>query len=191
MNLKKPTYSERVLDDFARKEWDKAKAYLKKQIPALSEAECEDIFQDSFIILFQNNRDGKLKDVKSSLSTYFLSICRNKAFELCRSKNRGIYFDSDFGLETLDEVNEEKLDTLLALDTDVSLTESKKAIARQIVKDLPQPCDELLWGFYRDNLSLKTLADMLNKTVGYVKVTKHRCQEKFRKRWGELVKNLL
>lgn len=69
----------------------------------------------------------------------------------------------------LDEIKDDKLDSLIAMDPETSLIESKEAIARQIVRDLPQPCDDLLWGFFRDNYSLKTLADILGKTVGYVK----------------------
>ena len=68
----------------------------------------------------------------------------------------------------LDEIKDDKLDSLIAMDPETSLIESKEAIARQIVRDLPQPCDDLLWGFFRDNYSLKTLADILGKTVGYV-----------------------
>lgn len=185
-----PTYSEQVLSEFAKREWNKAKAYLMKQFPSLSEMECEDIFQESFVILFQNNRNGKLKNMTCSLSTYFLSICRNKAFEVLRSQNRNTNVNEDRVFDVLDSVKDDKLESLITLDPDISLIESKEAIARQIVRDLPRPCNELLWGFFRDDYSLKTLAGMLDKTVGYVKVTKHRCQEKFRKRWSDLAKNL-
>ena len=190
MIIQLATYSEQLLSEFARKEWDKAKAYLMKQFPSLSEMECEDIFQESFVILFQNNRNGKLKDLSCSLSTYFLSICRNKAFEWQRAKTHNLNVGADSEFDFLDAIKDEKVDSLIALDPDISLVESKEAIARQIVRDLPEPCNKLLWGFFRDNYSLKALADILNKTVGYVKVTKHRCQEKFRKRWNNLAKNL-
>ena len=184
------TYSKQILGEFAQKEWDKATAYLMKQFPSLSEMECEDIFQESFVVLYQNNRNGKLEDLTCSLSTYFLSICRNKAFELQRAKSHNLNVVSDSELDFLDAIKDDKVDSLIALDPDISLVESKEAIARQIVRDLPEPCNKLLWGFFRDNYSLKTLADILDKTVGYVKVTKHRCQEKFRKRWNDLAKNL-
>lgn len=190
MNIEIPTYSEKVLNKFAGKQWQKVLAYLRKHF-ALSEADCEDVFQESFIVLFDNNKDGKLKDMTSSLSTYFIAICRNKAFELLRSKGHDVKIDDESSLTILDGIKEEKADAiLLTFDTDKSLRENKEAIARQIVHDLPKPCNELLWGFFRDNYSLSTLADMLNKSVGYVKVTKHRCQEKFRKRWSDLAKNL-
>ena len=185
-----PTYSKQLLSEFARKEWDKTKAYLMKQFTSLSEEECEDIFQESFVVLFQNNRNGKLENLSCSLSTYFLSICSNKAFEQQRAKSHSMNVGTDSGLDILDAIKDDKLENLITLDPDISLIESKEAIARQIVRDLPRPCNELLWGFFRDNYSLKTLADILGKPVGYVKVTKHRCQEKFRKHWNDLAKNL-
>lgn len=185
-----PKYSEQLLSEFAQKEWGKAKAYLTKHFTSFSEMECEDIFQESFVVLFQNNRKGKLDNLSCSLSTYFMSICRNKALELQRAKSHSLNVGTDSELDMLDEIKDDKLDSLIAMDPETSLVESKEAIARQIVRDLPQPCDDLLWGFFRNNYSLKTLADILGKTVGYVKVTKHRCQEKFRKHWNDLAKNL-
>jgi DNA-directed RNA polymerase specialized sigma24 family protein len=63
----------------------------------------------------------------------------------------------------------------------------KEAIVREIVSKLPPPCDKLLWGFYRDGFSMKTLAAMFNyKSESSVKVTKHRCGEKFRARFTEI-----
>lgn len=189
MTIQMPAYSEKVLNQFAQKEWGKVQAYLKKHFE-LSDEDCNDIFQESFIILMNNVKEGKLKDMTSSLSTYFLGICRNKAHEMLRSKKHGINIDDDYTLDVMNNVKDEKINDLLTLDPAKSLIEQKEALARQIVHDLPKPCNELLWGFFRDNYSLQTLADMLSKTVGYVKVTKHRCQEKFRKRYSVLVKAL-
>lgn len=190
MTIQMPTYSEKVLNQFAQKEWGKVQAFLRKQY-SLPDDDCDDIFQESFIILMKNAKDGKLRDMTSSLSTYFLGICRNKARELLRSKKHGVNIDDDYTLDALSDVKDEKVNSLLTLDPAKSLIEQKEALARQIVHDLPKPCNELLWGFFRDNYSLQTLANMLSKTVGYVKVTKHRCQEKFRKRYSDLVKAIL
>ena len=190
MTIQMPTYSEKVLNQFAQKEWGKVQAFLKKQY-SLPDDDCNDIFQESFIILLKNAKEGKLKDMTSSLSTYFLGICRNKAREVLRSKKHSVNIDDDYTFDAMSDVKDEKINNLLTLDSAKSLIEQKEALARQIVHDLPKPCNELLWGFFRDNYSLQTLATMLSKTVGYVKVTKHRCQEKFRKRYGDLVKALL
>ena len=60
-----------------------------------------------------------------------------------------------------------------------------------IVKDLPSPCNELLWGFYRDGLSMKDLAERYGySNENTVKVTKHRCCDKFKKRFTEMLHKL-
>lgn len=189
MTVQIPAYSERVLAEYAQKEWNKVHGYLKKHF-GLSDEDCDDVFQESFIVLFNNNREGKMKDMGDSLSTYFTRICHNKALELLRRQGRYLNISDDNRFEVLADAKDEKLSNLITLDPDVTIRDAKEAIARQIVRDLPEPCNKLLWGFFRDNHKLKTLAEMLNKTEGYVKVTKHRCQEKFRRRWHELVKDL-
>ena len=74
---------------------------------------------------------------------------------------------------------------------DEILQERKEALVRNIVRDLPSPCDELLWGYYRDGFSMKDLAEKLNyASENTVKVTKHRCCEKFRNRFKECLKSL-
>ena len=74
---------------------------------------------------------------------------------------------------------------------DEILQERKEALVRNIVRDLPSPCDELLWGYYRDGFSMKDLAERLNyANENTVKVTKHRCSEKFRNRFNECLKSL-
>lgn len=168
------------------KEREKALAYLRNRFPKLSEQDCEDVIQESFMVLYGKNRQGNLRDMTASLSTYFTAICINKAREALRRNGHTVGVADDTSLDFLGEVKDEKVQQLLTLDDQTSLIEAKEALARQIVQDLPHPCQELLWGFYRDNCSMKVLADRIGSTVGSVKVTKHRCQEKFRKRWSSL-----
>ena len=93
---------------------------------------------------------------------------------------------------TKDEFEDDRIDRLLALEEDTEQIEMRKAaLVRQIVKDLPEPCNRLLWGFYRDGFSMKTLADMLNySSETSVKVTKFRCCDKFKKRYSEISNRL-
>ncbi len=185
-----PPYSERVLTEFIQKERSKVFAFLQKNF-SLQEADCEDVFQDSLLVLYDKIMEGKLTKVTANISTYFFSICKNKAFEKLRERGHYVHKAQDYDIDYLDEVKEEKLNDLLTLDPDKSLIEAKEAITRQIVRDLPKPCDDILWGgYFRDGYKLRTLADMLSSTEDSIKVRKHRCQEKFRLRWKQLVKNL-
>lgn len=180
------------LNRFASSQWSKALAFLKNRF-GIDEDDCKDIFQESFIVLYNNIQAGKLDNMTASLSTYFMSICRNKALEMLRGSAKSVNVDSEMSLSLMDgEVQSEKIEALLALDNgDEAIEAQKEELVRTIVKDLPSPCNELLWGFYRDNLSMKSLAEMFNySSEGVVKVTKHRCCEKFRARYNELCNKL-
>lgn len=187
-----PKYTERELNTFAAKEWPKVLNFLKNRF-GIHEDDCKDIFQESFIILYTNVLSGKLNDMTASLSTYFTSICKNKALEFLRRSARSVNVDSEMSLSLMDgEVKNEKIEALLALDEgDSAIEAQKEELVQSIVKDLPSPCNELLWGFYRDNLSIRVLADMFNySSESSAKVTKHRCCEKFRARYIELCNKL-
>lgn len=184
-------FTRQTLDHFAKKEWTKALAYMQKQFN-LPVEDCKDIFQESFITLYDNIIGGdKLKNLNSSLSTYFIAICRNKAHELLRT--RGVYIDpSDIDILTDNYIAENRMTALISIcDNNQQDIERKEALVRQIVRNLPEPCNSLLWGFYRDNLSLKTLAQMYNYSTGSVKVVKHRCMEKFRNLYRQLANKLV
>lgn len=183
-----PSYSERQLNEFAVKEWAKTLAFLHKQF-GLSEDDCKDVFQESFLVLHKNVITGKLQNLTSSLSTYFNGICRNKVYELLRKSGKDVHVDNEVSLDILNaEIQADKIDALLGLENEsTSFVERKESLVRQIVRELPPPCNELLWGFFRDNFSMKTLAQMFNySSESSVKVTKHRCQNKFRERFNEL-----
>lgn len=180
------------LNRFASSQWSKALAFLKNRF-GIDEDDCKDIFQESFIVLYNNIQAGKLDNMTASLSTYFMSICRNKAIEMLRGSAKSVNVDSEMSLSLMDgEVQSEKIEALLALDNgDEAIEAQKEELVRTIVKNLPSPCNELLWGFYRDNLSMKSLAEMFNySSEGVVKVIKHRCCEKFRARYNELCNKL-
>ena len=176
------------LNKFAAEQWDKTLAYLQGAF-SLPRTDCEDIFQEAFLTLYDKITCGELT-LTSSLSTYFIGICRNKAHERLRAMGKTKFKELPFSDK--DEFEDEKIERLVALDYDSEQTEARKeAMVREIVADLPEPCDKILWGFYRDHLSMKTLAKIYNyKSEGSMKVTKYRCGEKFKKRFMELVHHL-
>lgn len=180
--------TQQKLNKFAAEQWDKVLAYLQGTF-SLSRTDCEDIFQESFIVLYKKITEGELT-LTSKLSTYFIGICRNKAYERMRGMGKELNSIDDYPSSTKEEFEDERIDRLLALEDNTEQIEARKeAIVREIVSKLPEPCDKILWGFYRDGFSMKTLASMYNyKTEGSVKVTKHRCGEKFKARFLEISK---
>ena len=184
-------YSKMIIDEFVKSQRVKTISYLQHNF-SISTADCEDIFQDSFMILYHNAQEGKLEDLTSSVSTYFISICRNKAMELLRRNGKYIQTQNDDENCSYEQFIESKINKILSFDEDGSDIEQKEALVRNIVKDLPSPCNELLWGFYRDGLSMKELAERYGySSENTAKVTKHRCCDKFKKRFTEMLNRLL
>ena len=185
------TQAREILNRFASQQWDKTLAFLQGKY-SLPRVDCEDIFQESFIILYQNILDGKLKDTTASLATYFNAICRNKAHELLRGRGKTVFLSDEYPDATHNAFSSERIENVLSLEEEsVQLEQKKTALVREIVKELPAPCDKIIWGFYRDGFSLKTMAYMLGyKSEDSIKVRKHRCVEKFRQRFIEIAHTL-
>lgn len=186
---------EKDLEEFAKKQWPKTRAYLQNRY-SLTEDDCAEVFQESLIILWENIKENKVEtyNLKESSSTYFMTICRNKTMELLRSNSKFIELTPKSDID--DETNQflpDKVEMILALDEDKGeIQEEKEELVRAILKDLPSPCNELLWGYYGDGKSIKDLAQEYYKgSEGTVKVTKHRCANKFRQKFNVEYQKLL
>lgn len=189
---------ERRIEKFVKEQWQKTRVLLLSRY-SLSEDECADVLNDSLVILWQNIKGEKVEvdclgPEEKSNANYFMTICRNKTMELLRSKNRftNISPKQDQDKETI-QFLPDKIETILALDEDHSeYQEEKDDLVRSIIKDLPSPCNELLWGYYGNGDSIKDLAqDYYKGSESAVKVTKHRCTNKFRQRFNVEYQKLL
>lgn len=189
---------ERRLTIFAKEQWQKVRAFLISRY-SLSEDECADIFNESLVILWQNLKENKV-DVDcmgtegKTNSTYFMTICRNKTMELLRSNKRYTIITpkQDQDKDTI-QFLPDKIESILALDEDYNdYQEEKDGLVRTIINNLPSPCNELLWGYYGNGNSIKELAeDYYKGSESAVKVTKHRCTNKFRERFNIEYQKLL
>lgn len=166
------------LNEFFRSEERKAERYIKKHFSFPTET-IQDIFQDSAATLIENITSGKLKELTSTLSTYFISICWRKAMETSRDRgNKTIPMEAhekDF--------DESRINTLIS-DDDKTFSEEDYNKMIEIVKDLPEPCDSILWYFYKDNKSMNDIAVILGYSGADVaKTTKSRCLSKLKNRF--------
>ena len=162
--------------------------YLMNTFGGLNYQDCEDVYQEASCVLLQKKRDGELDNLKSTLYTYFVAICRIKSLEYFRKNQKNIELVDDFCNAGFDM---KKIDFVISLDDNSDFEDKKEEAVRQIVKNLPDPCDKVLWGYFRDNFSVKTLAAMYDKTESNIKVTKLRCCEKFKNRFKEVFNQLI
>lgn len=184
-----------VLNEFAKEYRDRTLSYLHGTF-SLGIEDSEDVFQDALLILCEDSGKGKLDHLTSSLYTYFTGICKNKAHEKLRANGKAqISLIDDYS----NEENEQRYNGIInKADRILSLfeVEEKEALERNrivedMVRGLPSPCNKLLWSFYRDALSMKAIAQMFNyASESVAKVTKHRCQERFREKYEGIINKL-
>ncbi|MDE7025668.1 MAG: sigma-70 family RNA polymerase sigma factor [Paramuribaculum sp.] len=171
--------SERELNRFFERERKRNVVYLQGRYH-LSYEDAEDIYQDSCLALFKNIQDGKLVSLTAKLSTYFTQICIFQTLKKIRDEKQ---------IDSLDngQYDSDKVDELLGLDGGVTIAQQLKM--EEIINNLPEPCDKILWAYYYDNLSMSEIAPL----IGYngadsVKSKKSQCMGKLKKRFDQQTK---
>jgi RNA polymerase sigma factor (sigma-70 family) len=170
---------------FLEKEGGKARSFLIKTY-SLNKGDLDDVMQDSVLALFKNIKSGKLVKLTSTLSTYFLQICINQTLNRKRKSAKVVQFSEAVEATQKDEYSSEKINELLEFG-DSGITNEQKEMMREIVQDLPKPCDDILWYYYGDNLDMKTIAKLLDYgSADSVKTTKSRCMSKLKERFMKI-----
>ena len=178
-----------TVSDFIVKSKEKTINFLLKTFSCLQYGDCEDIFQDATLVFYEKITKGDLDNIKSSLYTFFVGICKYKAMEYSRKMSKTGFIDDNL---VCGNFSQDKLEQILNLDREDPDIENAKTLAvNEIINDLPDTCAKVFWGYFRDGFSLKTLASMYGKTESAMKVTKFRCSEKFKNRYREVFNKIL
>ena len=180
------------LNRFLAEEKGKVLAYLRKKF-SISDDDLDDIFQESSMALFLNIRDGKLTNLTSTLSTYFLRICINQALKSIGKQQKVVPLFDDSSITNKDEFRSDKIDELYRLcteDEDAEMVARSERIVQNIIEVMPDTCKNIFKGYYWDNFTTSTIADMFGfANANSVKTQKYKCLQKFRNRYNELMNN--
>lgn len=177
---------EKVLNLFFEEQRNKTLVVLQNRL-ALSLDDAEDIYQEACITLYQNIQSGKLVALTSSLSTYFTAICMNKGRKLLDRQPDSISFERAVENTEGDEYSTSQIETILGLGD--GITAEQRAVMRDIVQDLPGPCEEILWSYYGDGLQMKEIAELIGfKGPDSVKSKKSQCMSKLKERFMRIIR---
>ena len=181
------------LNRFLAEEKGKVLAYLRKKF-SISDDDLDDIFQESSMALFLNIRDGKLTNLTSTLSTYFLRICINQALKSIGKQQKVVPLFDDSSITNKDEFRSDKIDELYRLcteDEDAERVAQSERIVQNIIEVMPDTCKNIFKGYYWDNFTTSTIADMFGfANANSVKTQKYKCLQKFRNRYNELMNKI-
>ncbi len=139
-----------------------------------------DIFQESVLALYKNAKMGRLNELRGSIKTYLFAIGR-KLFLLQNRNNRvkTANFEVDKGL--LEQLK-------ITPQHAKSLTDRQEMVV-ELIPRLRMLCQDLLYLFYYEGLSMKEIVEKQNyKTVNVAKVMKARCMKSLRKMVNQRMK---
>lgn len=190
---KKITLQNTELNRFIADERNKVLAYLRKTFP-VSDDDLSDIYQNSSLALFMNIRDGKLSNLTSTLSTYFLRVCINQTLKFMGKQKKIIPLFDDSKLTNKDSFLPDKIDELYQLcteDEEAEIVSRSEKIVQSIIESMPDTCKNVFQGYYWNNLTTATIADMYGfSNANSVKTQKYKCLQKFRTKYNELMNRI-
>ena len=144
----------------------------------LSQDDNIDVYQDAYIIFYNNVMQGKVQEFTSSISTYLFSIGKYLIFDKMKKNNKTI--NPDFDLSIVRE-KEELVDPDLEMEKQELTTE--QVLLKKYFVTLGKKCQELLTLFYYRGFTIKDIieaGDYTNENV--VKSTKSRCMKTLKER---------
>ena len=135
-----------------------------------TEDDAKDIFQEAFLVLWQNLEAGKFKpENDDAVSGYLFQVVRNKWIDRLRADNRR-------PTTTLKEENFAGL----AASTLNSEEENRIAEISRRFQQLGENCRQLLTRFYYRKMSMKEIAAHFGWTEATAKNNKYRCLQQLR-----------
>ena len=177
------------LNRFLSDERGRVLSYLRKQF-SVSDDDLDDIFQESSMALFLNVRDGKLSTLTSSLGTYFMKVCINQTLKFLGKNTKTMPLIDDRRITNSDFVRDDKIAELYGACIDAEEEERKtrmELLVNNIIASMTETCKNILHGYYWDDFSTSTIADMFNfSDANSVKAQKYKCVKKFRDKYNEL-----
>ncbi len=177
------------LNRFISAERGKIHTYLRKNY-SVSDDDLDDIFQEASMALFLNVRNGKLSTLTSSLGTYFMKVCINQTLKFLRKGNKVMPLLDESRISNSDIVRDDKLDELYGFCLDTEDEDRKvrlELLVNNIIASMTDTCKNILHGYYWDDLSTSTIADMFSfADANSVKTQKYKCVKKFRDKYNEL-----
>jgi RNA polymerase sigma factor (sigma-70 family) len=177
------------LNRFISEERSKVFSYLRKTF-SLSDDDLHDIYQESSTALFLNIRDGKLSNLSSTLSTYFLRICINQTLKFIGKQKKLVPLFDDGAIADKNSFRSDKIDELYQLcteDEEVEKVSRIEKMVQKIIESMSDTCKNIFRGYYWDNFTTSTIASLFGfANANSVKAQKYKCLQKFHNKFNEL-----
>ncbi len=187
--MKEISLQNQDLNCFISGEKGRVQAYLRKNY-SVSDDDLDDIFQEASMALYLNIREGRLSSLTSSLGTYFMKVCINQTLKFIGKNSKTIPLIDESRISNRNLVRDDKIDELYGFCMDTEEEDRKirvELLVNEIIASMKDTCRNILRGYYWDDFSTSTIADMFHfSDANSVKAQKYKCVKKFRNKYNEL-----
>ena len=155
-------------------------AFVRSFFPGFSSADTEEIYNDSFLVAYNDIRSGKLDNMTCSLQTYINQVGKFKIYDFYKKRNIKVDYIEDFRSSDVPD----KIDQIW----DNAPTSRREEIYTFLEEMDDVRCKKIIFAYYYDNMSMDAIAhsmDMKNSDVA--KTTKNRCMQKIKKILNQLL----
>ncbi len=170
--------SDTVLRKVYEENRDKFLNYAKRY--HLSEDENIDIYQDAYIIFYDNVMSGKIESFTSSISTYLFSVGKYLIFNQMRKNKKTVGSNYDLSRVGDDDIS------VNAIEMERPILTTEQILLQKHFTTLGARCQELLTLFYYRGFTVQEIMEHENyNSENVVKAAKSRCMKTLRERIQE------
>lgn len=137
---------------------------------ALDDEDVLDVYQDAYVALYENIQNGTFTELRSSISTYLISIGKYKMME--RLRRNGKQNRNELLLNRLEDVDSE----IEQFDIVHNQLSTEQKLLKKYFEKLGEKCKEILTLFYYKRYNIKEIMVAGNyNSENVVKSQKSRC----------------
>lgn len=155
------------------------KLLIKSRFSGLSDGEIEDLYQETFVAVYDNLQSGRVSD-NTNWKAYIYRIGLNQASNLCKKNSTIVAIDrreqNDDEVPSARYENRLPLAELIDDQDEVSDRENRINVLTGVLGELKEPCRTLLRDFYINKLSLAEIRDEMGyANTDSVKTQRYKC----------------
>lgn len=154
--------------------------FVRSYFPDFSMQDAEEIYNDSFLVVYNDIQSGKLNNLTCSLQTYINQVGKYKIFDFY--KKRRIKTDP---IEDFKDINiGGRVDDIWG-----DASKRRKIEVYAFIEEMEDVrCKKIIFYYYYDGWSMNAIAKGLEmKNANVAKTTKSRCMKKIKKVLKELL----
>lgn len=157
--------------------------FVRSYFPKFSMQDAEEIYNDSFLVVYEDVQSGKLNQLSCSLQTYINQVGKYKILDFYKKRKIEIDYIEDFKMSDIGD----RIDDIWE-----DASSDRRIEIYKFVEEMEDVrCKKIIFFYYYDGWSMDAIAKGLKmKSANVAKTTKNRCMQKIKKVLNELLMNI-